>query len=234
MVLGFGQHHSQKDANGSTEERGRDPYIATGRGGAGNIIRSPSRSRDRSGNAIPREAVAAASVPGHMISSGRGGAGNVRSPSRDPTDRKRAVEAQAREEKLQEEYRAQEIKSAHSTGRGGAGNIASEPGEERGRGRGSETGGSGGVSGLLRSLSRSRSREPRAGSGKNSPQNRSQSRPRVSESSKLAQVDEHTRSSLEDDASTTHTHTQTTHKHSGLVDKIASHLPGHNHTTHHD
>lgn len=87
---------------------------------------------------------------------------------------------------------------------------------------------------LLRSLSRSRSREPRAGSGKNSPQNRSQSRPRVSESSKLAQVDEHTRSSLEDDASTTHTHTQTAHKHSGLVDKIASHLPGHNHTTHHD
>lgn len=37
MVLGFGQHHSQKDANGSTEERGRDPYIATGRGGAGNV-----------------------------------------------------------------------------------------------------------------------------------------------------------------------------------------------------
>ena len=115
------------------------------------IIRSPSRSRDRSGNAIPPQTVAAAAVPGHMISSGRGGAGNVRSPSRDPTDRKRAAEAEARETKLQEEYRQQETKVAHSTGRGGAGNIAADPAEERGRGRGSNgssSGGGGGVSGV--------------------------------------------------------------------------------------
>ncbi len=45
-----------------------------------------------------------------MISSGRGGAGNVRSPSRDPLDRKRAAEAQVREDKIQEEYRAHESK----------------------------------------------------------------------------------------------------------------------------
>lgn len=84
-----------------------------------------------------------------MISSGRGGAGNVRSPSRDPTDRKRAAEAEARETKLQEEYRQQENKVAHSTGRGGAGNIASDVNEERGRGRGSDGSSSGGgVSGV--------------------------------------------------------------------------------------
>ncbi|CCF54934.1 hypothetical protein NDA11_006133 [Ustilago hordei] len=198
MVLGFG-HHSQRDANVSAESRGRDPFIATGRGGAGNIIRSPSRSRDRSGNAIPPQTAAAAAVPNHMISSGRGGAGNVRSPSRDPLDRKRAAEAAQREEKLQEEYRQTESRTAHLTGRGGAGNATSDPAaaEERGRGRGSNgsNNGGGGVSGLLRSLSRSRSREPR-NSGKGSP-NRSQSRPRASESSKLAQVEE-TRSSEED------------------------------------
>ncbi|TKY85145.1 hypothetical protein EX895_006225 [Sporisorium graminicola] len=205
MVLGLGHHthHSQRE---QSDERGRDPFIATGRGGAGNIIRSPSRSRDRSGNAIPPEAVAAASLPHHMISSGRGGAGNVRSPSRDPLDRKKAAEAQAREDKLQEEYRHHEVKAVHSTGRGGAGNIAATE-EERGRGRDSNgsTGGGGGVAGLLRSLSRSRSREPRS-NGKNSPQNRSQSRPRASESSKLPQVDETSRSSEEGTAFSTSTH----------------------------
>lgn len=36
MVLGFG-HHSQRDPAAATEQRGRDPFIATGRGGAGNV-----------------------------------------------------------------------------------------------------------------------------------------------------------------------------------------------------
>lgn len=116
------------------------------------IIRSPSRSRDRSGNAIPPQTAAAAAVPNHMISSGRGGAGNVRSPSRDPLDRKRAAEAAQREEKLQEEYRQTESRTAHLTGRGGAGNATSDPAaaEERGRGRGSNgsSNGGGGVSGV--------------------------------------------------------------------------------------
>ncbi|CDU24524.1 uncharacterized protein SPSC_04025 [Sporisorium scitamineum] len=203
MVLGLGHHthHSQKEHG---DERGRDPFIATGRGGAGNIIRSPSRSRDRSGNAIPPETVAAASLPHHMISSGRGGAGNVRSPSRDPLDRKKAAEAQAREDKLQEEYRQHDVKAVHSTGRGGAGNIAGAE-EERGRGRDSNGSTGGGVAGLLRSLSRSRSREPRS-TGKDSPKNRSQSRPRASESSKLAQVDETSRSLEEDAAFSASTH----------------------------
>lgn len=89
---------------------------------------------------------AAVAVPPHVTHSGRGGAGNVRSPSRDPTERKRAEEAQIREEKLQEEYRANDLKAPHSTGRGGAGNIAADA-EERGRGReGGSTGG--GVSGV--------------------------------------------------------------------------------------
>lgn len=87
-----------------------------------------------------------------MISSGRGGAGNVRSPSRDPLDRKKLADAQAREDKLQEEYRSHDSKVAHSTGRGGAGNIATtaDAAEERGRGRDSNgtSGGGGGVSGV--------------------------------------------------------------------------------------
>lgn len=36
MPFGLG-HHSQKDVPASSEERGRDPLIATGRGGAGNV-----------------------------------------------------------------------------------------------------------------------------------------------------------------------------------------------------
>ncbi|PWZ01026.1 hypothetical protein BCV70DRAFT_88381 [Testicularia cyperi] len=192
MPLGFG-HHSQKDPSIATEERGRDPFIATGRGGAGNIIRSPSRSRDRSGNAMP----AAVAVPPHVTHSGRGGAGNVRSPSRDPLDRKRAEEAQAKENKLQEEYRQHDLKGPHSTGRGGAGNIASDSTEERGRGR---DGGSGGVSG---------------------------SRPRASESSKLAQVEENSRSSEEESAYAASTVNGDTNGHKpGFKEKIASHLPG--------
>lgn len=43
MVLGFG-HHSQRDPNVKGEERGRDPFIATGRGGAGNVSRCASCS----------------------------------------------------------------------------------------------------------------------------------------------------------------------------------------------
>lgn len=116
------------------------------------IIRSPSRSRDRATNAAAaQQNAAAAAVPPHMVSSGRGGAGNVRSPSRDPLDRKKAAEAQEREVKLQEEYRQHELKSTHTTGRGGAGNMTAEAAEERGRGRGgagSNGGSGGGVSGV--------------------------------------------------------------------------------------
>lgn len=41
MVLGFG-HHSQRDASVTAESRGRDPFIATGRGGAGNVSMLPT------------------------------------------------------------------------------------------------------------------------------------------------------------------------------------------------
>ncbi|EPQ31750.1 uncharacterized protein PFL1_01082 [Pseudozyma flocculosa PF-1] len=237
MPLGFG-HHSQRENTG--DERGRDPFIATGRGGAGNIIRSPSRSRDRGANEIPAATAAHAQAP-HITHSGRGGAGNVRSPSRDPLDRKRAEEAQAREEKLQEDYRQQEKKVPHSTGRGGAGNIASTDSEaERGRGRNGAAGPEvGGVRGMLRSLSRSRSREPRA-NGNDSP-NRSGSRVRASEGSRLAQVDETPRSSAEEDtlhdrqtyerpngAGVAHRPAAETEQppKPGFVERLASHLPG--------
>ncbi|PWN46539.1 hypothetical protein IE53DRAFT_391288 [Violaceomyces palustris] len=229
MPLGF-SHHSQNEEK-DRDERGRDPYVATGRGGAGNIIRSPSRSRDRSVAAqeIPKAAISAAHAS-HLSHSGRGGAGNLRSPSRDPADRKRAEEAQAREEKLQEEYRQQEKRTPHSTGRGGAGNIAADD-VERGRGRASqddERSRSRGVGGLLRSLSRSRSREPRKA---DSP-NRSGSRPRASESSKLAQVIETPRSSDENSSSDEASHNgaangQNGHPKEGFITKLASHLPGH-------
>ncbi|KAE8255956.1 hypothetical protein A4X13_0g2857 [Tilletia indica] len=151
-------------------ERGREPIIATGRGGAGNMVRSPSRGRPQTESLPPPAAIKAAHNPavGNLVHSGRGGAGNVRSPSRDPTERQRVLEAEKAEHKLQADYAKTEASHYTATGRGGAGNIQpAGVGEERGRGesqdRSSSAGAGGAVGNILRSLSRSRSRsrEPR-------------------------------------------------------------------------
>ncbi|KAK0558743.1 hypothetical protein OC844_004910 [Tilletia horrida] len=150
-------------------ERGRESIITTtGRGGAGNMIRSPSRGRPQ-GELPPASAIAAAHNPavGNLVHAGRGGAGNVRSPSRDPLERQRVREAEQQEQKLQADYAKNEASHYHATGRGGAGNIQSTD-APRGRdasvdAAASTTTAGGAVGNILRSLSRSRSRsrEPR-------------------------------------------------------------------------
>ncbi|WFD29961.1 hypothetical protein MSPP1_000975 [Malassezia sp. CBS 17886] len=99
---------------------------------------------------------------------GRGGVGNVRSPSRDPVERRRMEEAESRELDAQEALQRQELEHhVHATGRGGLGNLpahAFDSEEERGRaasprGRGISPRS---IATSIRSLSRSRSREPRA------------------------------------------------------------------------
>lgn len=103
---------------------------------------------------------------------GRGGAGNVRSPSRDPVERKRLEEEKFRALEMQDELQSRELQTnAHVGGRGGLGNrpsaggrgapppVVSDGSSEQERGRGI-----GNVASLfrIRSRSRSRSRDMRA------------------------------------------------------------------------
>lgn len=130
-----------------SEERGRDQRISTGRGGAGNLVRSLSRGPDP--DVIPGaergrelrdpsvERVSAMSVSpadSQVTHAGRGGAGNIRSPSRDP---KRSAIEEANEDALQEqliaERRGREADLPTSSGRGGAGNITSAASRSRSR-----------------------------------------------------------------------------------------------------
>jgi len=108
-------------------------------------MRSPSRGRDaetreETGRA---QAIAASAAP-KTTHAGRGGAGNVRSPSRDPADRKQAEMAAREETLMQQKAQAADAHHPHTTGRGGAGNMASsqttsrDQSEDRGRGRNGE------------------------------------------------------------------------------------------------
>ncbi|PWN93592.1 hypothetical protein FA10DRAFT_26873 [Acaromyces ingoldii] len=197
----------------SDQERGREPVASTGRGGAGNAIRSPSRGRPGQ-DKEEREAAAAYHASHGTTHSGRGGVGNVRSPSRDPTERLKAEEAEKQEHVLQAEALRQDAQHGQHTGRGGVGNIKGEHGhshsQERGRGSDSHHGG---VGAAIRSMSRSRSREPRSSSA-----NRSQAT--ADGEKKLDAVDEASSASSTANGSAEHPH-------QGFVSKIASHLPGH-------
>ncbi|KAK0543092.1 hypothetical protein OC846_006537 [Tilletia horrida] len=220
-------------------EAGRDPIIATGRGGAGNMIRSPSRGRGAT-DLPPAKAVAAAHNPavGKVVHAGRGGAGNVRSPSRDPLERQRVREAEEAEHKLQADYAKNEASHFTATGRGGAGNI-SVPHAEAPRGRDSDAAAGGAVGNILRSLSRSRSRsrEPRPTDRRRPSADateRSQSRTRGD----LPSVSEHASGGTvgvlaeeEDDAAPTATAPSAATKDAAppqsIKDRILNHLPGH-------
>ncbi|KAF8689058.1 hypothetical protein RHS03_09313, partial [Rhizoctonia solani] len=101
-----------------SRSRGRE-FQSTGRGGAGNFVRSESVSRtheDGVGQERGREILPANKV----THSGRGGAGNIRSPSRDPEADIRAL---SHEREIIEDHRRTEEGQVHSTGRGGYGNM---------------------------------------------------------------------------------------------------------------
>lgn len=105
---------------------------------------------------------------------GRGGAGNVRSPSRDPVERRRQETAENESLEKEDYLQRQEVQSSvHATGRGGHGNIpiAAAAADERGRGRGRDRSEerAGGVGSVLRSLSRSRSRDARSSPSRRAP-----------------------------------------------------------------
>ncbi|QRW17739.1 class I glutamine amidotransferase-like protein [Rhizoctonia solani] len=132
-----------------SRSRGRE-FQSTGRGGAGNFVRSESVSRTREdgvGQERGREILPASKV----THSGRGGAGNIRSPSRDPEADIRAL---SHEREIIEDHRRTEegqvvalnwpwwlwkhgslrsrsrepSKAVHSSGRGGFGNITAGDG----------------------------------------------------------------------------------------------------------
>ncbi|KAG8924426.1 hypothetical protein FRC03_010865 [Tulasnella sp. 419] len=121
-----------------SRSRGRlDDLASTGRGGAGNFVRSDSAtrgSRDDEGRERGREIYPRGDEVSHA---GRGGQGNIRSPSRDP---KKELAAQLHEEEVR---RQRENPTIVSTGRGGVGNVrdtsksrsrSREPGFSSGRG----------------------------------------------------------------------------------------------------
>jgi len=122
--------------------RGREAIpngkISTGRGGAGNIVRSPSR------DIVPesRGHVNSANIAAKGLSSGRGGAGNIRSTSssRDakvgPEHSQTSDNGTAEHEREVLQSYAEAREGVHVTGRGGLGNISTSPSRSRSRSKG--------------------------------------------------------------------------------------------------
>ncbi|WWC59601.1 uncharacterized protein I303_102159 [Kwoniella dejecticola CBS 10117] len=114
------------------ERPGRAIY-STGRGGAGNLMKSPTRGQDLDAQpGVERGRELSPHPVGEKVThSGRGGAGNIhRSASRSRTreqlnkEEKEAAEEALLQEKLVAERRGrQAVEGGFSTGRGGAGNI---------------------------------------------------------------------------------------------------------------
>ncbi|KAI9636301.1 uncharacterized protein MKK02DRAFT_45005 [Dioszegia hungarica] len=121
-------------------QRGRQGVVSTGRGGAGNLMRSPSRGLEPEiapGSERGREATQRDLSGDRAVRSGRGGAGNIRSPSRDPTTRIAEEENEKTiQERLINEERGRKGESPFSTGRGGAGNFSRDKSRSRSAVRG--------------------------------------------------------------------------------------------------
>ncbi|CAO1622896.1 unnamed protein product [Parajaminaea phylloscopi] len=194
-------------------ERGREAPMATGRGGAGNMFRSPSRGRPtpEQGEAAAQQAYAEKHT---TMSSGRGGAGNVRSPSRDPLERQRAQAIDKQEREIQAAALRSEEHAPHAVGRGGVGNVARESSGDR-RGRDSPSGSG------LRSMSRSRSRDARSASRPRGPPVADRGLTSVDESSSIAGSEKTATHGGGSAQGAGHQHSH------GLLGKIAAHIPGH-------
>jgi len=134
--------------------RGREALISTGRGGAGNIVRSPSRDIEPES----RGHINSANIAAKALSSGRGGAGNIRSASREPgpetssilSDKANAT-AEYEREILQRHADARE-EVPLSTGRGGFGNISASRSRSRSTGPALHSSGRGGAGNIQHGL----------------------------------------------------------------------------------
>lgn len=129
---GLGNIRSSSVSRDSDHPRGREALISTGRGGAGNIVRSPSRDIEPES----RGHVNSANIAPKGLSSGRGGAGNIRSPSRsrdskvDPGQANSTAEYER--EVLQRHVEARS--DVQVSGRGGLGNISASQSRSRSKG----------------------------------------------------------------------------------------------------
>lgn len=144
-------------ANGLELPRGREAHpgdkISTGRGGAGNMIRSPSRDIEPESHGH----VNSANIAPKGLSTGRGGAGNIRSASSSRDARVGPEHSQtslilSEHAKSAAEYErevlqrhAEARKDVQVSGRGGLGNIAKSRSRSRSQGPAFHSSGRGGV-----------------------------------------------------------------------------------------
>ncbi|QRV89572.1 hypothetical protein RhiJN_17590 [Ceratobasidium sp. AG-Ba] len=113
----------QQDQSPTSQDRSRSrgrEFQSTGRGGAGNMVRSESVSRGRDEGVAGEERGREILPSNRVTHTGRGGAGNIRSPSRDPEG---DIREMSREHEIIENHRKIEEGQIHSTGRGGFGNM---------------------------------------------------------------------------------------------------------------
>jgi len=139
---GFGNGRGtsvSRDRTTLDSPRGRDALpidkISTGRGGAGNIIRSPSRDiePESRGHVLSERLAAKADI----VSTGRGGAGNVRSTSQSRERKPLPDSANQAEYEREVLRRAAEARAeVTSSGRGGIGNISGSRSRSRSKGPG--------------------------------------------------------------------------------------------------
>ncbi|WVR04745.1 hypothetical protein IAU60_001756 [Kwoniella sp. DSM 27419] len=112
------------------DDRASRPIYSTGRGGAGNLMKSPTRGHDfDAAPGVERGRELSPHPVGEQIThSGRGGIGNIRradSASRTRADLAADEKEDALQEKLIAERRGrQAVEGGYSTGRGGVGNIS--------------------------------------------------------------------------------------------------------------
>ncbi|CAG7855227.1 SubName: Full=Uncharacterized protein {ECO:0000313/EMBL:CCA73641.1} [Serendipita indica DSM 11827] len=101
-----------------SQSRGRENYVASGRGGAGNIRPASRDPAPRGKGPDDFSLLAGVNSLALVTHSGRGGAGNVRSPSRDPEEERKYAAEVAQYVKDHTDPNA-----PVSTGRGGYANI---------------------------------------------------------------------------------------------------------------
>lgn len=158
-IVGDIRNSSISPDSGIAAPRGRDGHpsnkISIGRGGAGNIVRSPSRDIEPESHGY----IHSAAIAPKGLSSGRGGAGNIRSnsSSRDARigpehsqtstilDEHANNTAEYEREVLQRHAEAR--KELHVTGRGGIGNISRS--RSRSKGPAFHSSGRGGAGNIL-------------------------------------------------------------------------------------